>query len=111
MNASVAMTLSIVAMSGWIMPAPLAMPVSGRGAVADAQRCGVASLGRVSVVMIACAAASQPSGASRLTTAGIAGQQFVHRQLRADHARAHHKDGMLVRAQVQRQPLRLRGVR
>jgi hypothetical protein len=50
--------------------------------------------------MIACAAASQPSGASWLHHGRDAGQQFVHRQLRADHARAHHKDGMLVRAQV-----------
>ncbi len=52
---------SIVAMSGAIMPEPLAMPliVTGQPSIVALR---VASLGKVSVVMIASAAAFQPPG-------------------------------------------------
>ncbi|GJE45618.1 hypothetical protein AEGHOMDF_4818 [Methylobacterium soli] len=59
--ASVKTKDSIVAMSGAIMPAPLAMPLIRTGTPAiSAVR--VASFGKVSVVMIAWAAALQASG-------------------------------------------------
>ena len=63
------MALSMVAMLGWIMPAPLAMPVqrTWRSPICAVR---VTSLGRVSVVMMAVAAAGQPSGESSSTTLG-----------------------------------------
>ena len=60
--ASVTMKASIVAMSGWIIPEPFAMPAiltSLPPMVVAAN----APLGKVSVVMIASAAACHPSGA------------------------------------------------
>ena len=67
--ASVAMNASIVAMSGWIMPAPLAMPVTVTGTPATSTR-REAPLGTVSVVMIALAAANQPSARAAVRAAG-----------------------------------------
>src|SRR5688572_5704360 len=59
-RASVATKPSIVAISGWIMPAPLAMPVIVMLASPILMR-DEAALGSVSVVMIACAALYQLS--------------------------------------------------
>src|SRR5262249_37213665 len=59
-RASQATNPSMVAMLGWIMPAPLARPVTFTVAAPISIR-REAALGRVSVVMIACAAASQLS--------------------------------------------------
>ena len=53
----------MVAMSGWIMPEPLAMPQSVTGA-SPIRTCAELPLAKVSVVMIAAAAASQASGSS-----------------------------------------------
>ena len=69
--ASVAMNASIVAMSGRIIPEPLAIPVTvtvrpPRSRVRDAP------LGTVSVVAMAAAASSQPSPLSRPAAAGTA---------------------------------------
>ena len=58
----------------------------------------VASLGLVSVVMIA-AAAAQPSGANWSATLGHAAQELGNGQLHADHACAHDEDRMFVGAQ------------
>ena len=62
-GASVKMKDSIVAMSGAIMPAPLAMPLMVTVAL-PSFTLAVATFGNVSVVMIALAASSQPSGAT-----------------------------------------------
>ena len=62
-GASVKTKHSIVAMSGWIMPAPLQNPATVTSTPPiEARR--VTSLGNVSVVRIARAAACQPSGAA-----------------------------------------------
>ena len=53
MCASVATKPSMVAMFGWIMPAPLAMPVMVTDAAADARLACETAFGSVSVVMIA----------------------------------------------------------
>ena len=58
--ASVAMNPSIVAMLGWIMPAPFAMPVTVI-VTPSITTCRDTALGTVSVVMIAAAASAQPS--------------------------------------------------
>ncbi len=68
-GASVAMNDSIVAMSGWIIPAPFAMPVTVTGAPATSTRTD-AALGTVSVVMMARAAANQPFGRAPARAAG-----------------------------------------
>ncbi|OQC55660.1 MAG: hypothetical protein BWX54_01844 [Verrucomicrobia bacterium ADurb.Bin018] len=60
--ASVSRNASMVAMQGWIMPAPLAMPVN-RQARPFTLNGTVKRLGRVSVVMMPAAAASPPVGA------------------------------------------------
>ncbi len=58
-------------MSGWIIPAPFAIPVKRTTAP---RTCAVRekSLGRVSVVMMACAASGQPSGRRAAQAAGTA---------------------------------------
>ena len=68
-GASVAMKTSIVAMSGWIIPAPLAMPVTVTGTPPTLTR-REAALGTVSVVMMALAAANQPSARAAARAAG-----------------------------------------
>ncbi len=70
-GASVAMNDSIVAMSGWIMPAPFAMPVTVTGTPSTVTRRD-APFGTVSVVMIAFAAANQPSARAAALAAGSA---------------------------------------
>ena len=70
-GASVAMNESIVAMFGWIMPAPLAMPVTVTGTPSTTTRRD-APFGTVSVVMIARAAAYQPSSRAAASAAGSA---------------------------------------
>ncbi len=60
-GASVAMSESIVAMFGWIMPAPFAIPVTVTGMPSISTRRD-AAFGTVSVVMIAQTAANQRSG-------------------------------------------------
>ena len=62
-GASVKTNDSMVAMSGAIMPAPLAMPQMVTG-VAPSRTMAAAPFGNVSVVMIALAAASQAPGAA-----------------------------------------------
>ena len=63
-GASVNTNDSMVAMSGAIMPAPLAMPLMVTFAL-PSRTVAVATFGKVSVVMIARAASSQPSGTAR----------------------------------------------
>ena len=70
-GASVAMNDSIVAMFGWIIPAPLAMPVTVTGTPSTTTRRD-APLGTVSVVMIAEAAANQWSARAVACAAGSA---------------------------------------
>ena len=67
--ASVATKPSIVAMSGRIIPAPLAMPVTvtSRPPICSLRE---TALGTVSVVMMACAASAQLSGRRSATAAG-----------------------------------------
>ena len=67
--ASVSTTESIVAMFGWIIPTPLAMPltrtVTARPSAPGSSTVVVASLVTESVVRRAIAAASQPASSSR----------------------------------------------
>jgi len=70
-GASVATNASMVAMSGWIMPAPLAMPVTVTGAPSMSTRRD-AALCTVSVVMMPRAAAIQPSARAAARAAGSA---------------------------------------
>ena len=67
---------SMVAMSGWIMPAPFAMPVIVTGTSPTVTRRD-APFGTVSVVMIADTAANQPSAASAARAAGSAATIFA----------------------------------
>ena len=69
MGASVAMKESIVAMSGWIIPAPFAIPVTVTATPPTLTRRD-AALGTVSVVMMALAAANQPSARAAERAAG-----------------------------------------
>ena len=69
--ASVATKASMVAMFGAIMPEPLAMPAMRTG-VRSIWVSTTAPLAKVSVVMIAAAAAVQPSAVSRAATSGVA---------------------------------------
>ena len=69
--ASVATNASIVAMSGQIMPAPLAIPVT-RIVSPSTATSREASLRTVSVVMIASAARGHPSSARSASSAGSA---------------------------------------
>ena len=73
MTASVVTKQNIVARWGSIIPTPLAMPpsVTGRPLISTRR---AASLGRVSVVMIASAAARPPCGESAFTSLGSAGR-------------------------------------
>ncbi len=66
-GASVKTNDSMVAMSGAIMPAPLAMPLMVTVAL-PIRAFAVATLGKVSVVMIALAASSQPSSRASATS-------------------------------------------
>ena len=66
-SASVMMNESMVAMSGWIMPAPLATP-----AILAPPTSAVAIFGTVSVVMIPRASSSMFVGRSAETSAGSA---------------------------------------
>ena len=70
-GASVATKASMVAMSGRIIPAPLAMPVRVTGTPSRSSR-RVAPLGRVSVVRMAREARSQPSAVSPWNRLGTA---------------------------------------
>ena len=63
-GASVAMNASIVAMSGWIIPEPFAMPVTVTGTPPTSTRRD-APFGTVSVVMIALRGGEPPVGARR----------------------------------------------
>ena len=69
--ASVATKASMVAMSGWIMPAPLAMPVTVTGLSPTRTRRD-AALATVSVVMMASAADSQLSSRRSVMHSGSA---------------------------------------
>ena len=73
--ASVKMKDSIVAMSGAIMPAPLAMPLIVT-VVLPIFAVAVATLGNVSVVMIACAAAKKSPSLARSARLAITGANF-----------------------------------
>ncbi len=66
-GASVKTKLSMVAMSGAIMPAPLAMPLIVT-ATPPISACAVASFGNVSVVMMARAASAIPSSRASATS-------------------------------------------
>ncbi len=94
-RASQATKPSIVAMLGRIMPAPLAMPVTVTVAAADCGTRRDAALGSVSVVMMACAAASQLSD-SQVREAG--------RQARGDslHGQRLHDDAGRKRQHLRR---------
>ncbi len=70
-EASVKTKASIVAMSGAIMPEPLAMPLMTTCAL-PIRAVRVAPLGKVSVVMMAAAACSQPRGLVSAAKAGSA---------------------------------------
>ena len=89
-GASVRMTESIVAMFGWIIPTPLAMPVTVIGAgtpSSDGRTIDVvATFVTESVVRSASAAASRPASSSpRLRGDGIdPGRDPIERQTRAD---------------------------
>ena len=69
--ASVAIKPNMVAIFGWIMPAPLQMPVITTGP-ADVDTVVDVALGWVSVVMMACAASSQWSSPKLATAFGKA---------------------------------------
>jgi hypothetical protein len=73
--ASVAMKHSIVAMSGAIMPLPLAMPVMRTG-VPPMSATRVEAFGKVSVVMMPRAASSHASGRTLVCRAGNAATSF-----------------------------------
>ena len=66
---------SIVAMFGWIMPEPFAIPVTVIGTPSTIVRRD-APLGTVSVVMIARAAANQPSARAAACAIGSAATIF-----------------------------------
>ena len=74
-GASVNTKASMVAMSGAIMPAPLAMPLR---VTSTSPSCAVrvATLGKVSVVMMALAASSQPVSAARSSQAPSTASNF-----------------------------------
>ena len=67
--ASVKIKTKSVAISGWIMPEPLAMPARVNF-LPSIFPCTSAALGRVSVVMMARAASPNPSGCSPATKPG-----------------------------------------
>ncbi len=96
---SVATTLNMVAMLGWIIPAPLATPV--RVTVASPSvRVREANLGFVSVVMMAVAASSQPSGRSFWLTSAMPVVDLGHGQLHPDHPGVHDEDRAVPGPQV-----------
>ena len=83
--ASVNRNASMVAMSGWIMPEPLAMPATVTS-VAPMRARAQAPLAKVSVVQIASAAARQVADPSCIVQAGQRGRDLVDRKRLADHA-------------------------
>ena len=74
--ASVKTKESMVAMSGAIMPAPLAMPLMVTVAL-PMRAVAVATLGNVSVVMIACAAARKSPGLRALARPAMTGANLA----------------------------------
>ncbi len=84
-GASVKMKASMVAMSGAIMPAPLAKPLMVTSVPAIRTR-AVASFGKVSVVMIARAASLIGIGRGRGREFGQDAVERLRRQRLADHA-------------------------
>ena len=70
MAQSVVTKHSMVAMLGWIMPLPLEMPPS-LTVLPPVSTSAAASLGMVSVVMMAVAAALEPSALNDLTSSGM----------------------------------------
>jgi len=87
-SASVTTIASMVAMFGWIIPAPFAMPYS-RAEPA----CRNATLGRVSVVMMARDAASSPFCGQLPGGHDQSRFDLCHRQPRADHHGRHDRAG------------------
>src|SRR5262249_60700214 len=75
-GASVNTKDSKVAMSGAIIPAPLAMPHTVTSAV-PSRAMAAAPLGKVSVVMMALAAACQAAGAALATRGSMTAPNFV----------------------------------
>ena len=84
-SASVNRKESMVAMSGAIMPAPLAMPLTVTVAL-PMRAAAVATLGKVSVVMIALAAARKSPGLARGHEAVHHRAEFFGVERLADHA-------------------------
>ncbi len=78
-------------MSGAIMPAPLAMPLTVTVAL-PMRAVAVATLGNVSVVMIALAAARKSPGLARATRPVHHGREFRGIERLADHAGGGEKD-------------------
>ena len=66
----------MVAMLGWIMPAPLATPTMRQRWPASA-KLACATLGPTSVVRMACEKASMPPGERRVTASGSASRTFL----------------------------------
>ena len=73
-SASVVTATIVVAMFGWIMPAPLAMPVTRTSPPLPPATVRVLILGRVSVVMMPRAKGSQVPVAQAFASAGMAPQ-------------------------------------
>ena len=71
-------------MLGWIMPEPLAMPVTVT-VLPPIRTCRDAPLATMSVVMMACAASLQWPGARSACAAGRAAQDLVDRQRLQNH--------------------------
>ena len=84
-GASVKTNDSMVAMSGAIMPAPLAMPLIVTLAL-PILAVAVATLGKVSVVMMARAASRKSPGRARSVRPCITGVEFAGIERLADHA-------------------------
>ena len=95
----------MVAMSGATMPEPLAIPASVTGTPWIAA-VAIAPLAKVSVVMIACAAASMPSARRPAASSSTRAVIFSTAQALADHAGG--GDEHLVRPAAERRCHRLR---
>ena len=87
----------MVAMSGAIMPAPLAMPLIVTS-TSPIFALAVATLGKVSVVMIALAASSQPSGRALRRQLVQHALEFAGVERFADHPGRGHENLVLVGA-------------
>ena len=101
--ASVNTKHSIVAMSGAIMPLPLAIPLIRTG-TPPISAVRVLALGKVSVVMMPRAASSHLAGVERGVEAGQRGGEPFVRQHLADHAGAGHEHFVLRAADEAWQP-------